>query len=121
MKLIFAAALLTLPLGLCATAQEPKPDQPPAPAAAPQPAQPQAGGDFTGKVLAISTKNANAPGGLMEKVQVRTLGGRPFLVGESADERMPRGAKIWIPVEDVIQVVEFKSLEEARQVFRGGP
>lgn len=114
MKPMLAAPVLTLALSLCLCAAADNPKQAPQPA--PQPPK----GEFDGKVLAVSTKNPNAPGGLMEKVQVRPLAGRPFLVGIAADERLPRGATIWIPLEDVIQIVEFKSLEEARQAFRGG-
>jgi hypothetical protein len=78
--------------------------------------------DFTGKVLAIYFKSSPGTGCVLEKVQLRRLGSRSFLVGQIADngsEKDPAvGFTFWVSVEEVTTMSEFKDLESARKFYR---
>jgi hypothetical protein len=63
-------------------------------------------------------------GGIYENVEVRRLGDRHFVVGTLADEGTadadPRtGYTFWFPIEDIILLTEFPSLEAVRKYYAG--
>lgn len=101
---VFAAGFVT------AAAQE-------QPAAAPVNAE----ADYTGKVLVISMKG-NRAGGLLETVKVRALGGRVFLVGRLTDDGTVKnefkGVTVWLAVDEVSQIFEFKNVAEAQKAVQ---
>jgi hypothetical protein len=84
----------------------------------PQPA-PADEPDFKGKVVAVTAKEP-VKGTYLENVRVRRLGGRAFLVGSYAKqadaEKVPE-MTYWIPVEDILAITEFNSLEDARKAY----
>jgi hypothetical protein len=75
--------------------------------------------DFAGKVLLVSVKEP-AQGAVLQKVKIQRLGRRAFLVGESikwsADQPNPE-EYIWLPVDDIELIREFKSVEDVRKYF----
>jgi hypothetical protein len=89
-----------------------------------RPAEPEP--DFTGKVLAVSVKSPHGnTGGVLEKVKVRRLGGRTFLVGQVpargvGNDRLA-GVTLWIAADEVTQIYEFKDLKEALRVYEPFP
>jgi hypothetical protein len=78
--------------------------------------------DFTGKVLLISLKGPPEITTAMEKAVVKRLGKRTFLVGQSIDpraEKNPRpGLTLWIAVDEVTRMWEFKDIAEAQKYYR---
>jgi hypothetical protein len=79
-----------------------------------------AAADFRGKVLAITLKDP-IKAVWLESVRVRSLGPRFFLVGTwakpSENETAP-AEFIWIPVDDILQIFEYKSIEDARKAMK---
>jgi hypothetical protein len=120
-RLVVAGAVV-LCLGLASApwagraADEPK-------AETPRPSAP-AEADFTGKVLALSTDYADKAGAVLEKVKVRTVGGRSFLVGKGVDDGREgnpyTGRTVWIAVDHVVQILEFGSVEELKKASMPG-
>jgi hypothetical protein len=90
----------------------------PNPAAGPKPAADLP--DFTGKALIVWAKDP-IKGGVLQNARVRRLGDRAFLVGESAkqaeDEDDDPDCVLWIPVEDVQLIHEYKTLADARKAY----
>jgi len=87
----------------------------------PAPAAP----DFTGKVVIVSySRGDQASSAVLEKVQLKRLGERAFLVGVGVDEWSPdrwaRGATIWVPVDSVTTLMEVADVEQAKKVFEKG-
>ena len=80
---------------------------------------------FPGKIVVVSLKSTDKYGATMEKVQVKSLGGKSFLVGTSVDDGQPgnwaKGRTIWIPLDDVAQIVEFSSLEQLKAASESRP
>ena len=75
--------------------------------------------DFTGKVLVVTLKDP-AQGGVLQKARVQRLGGRAFLVGEyvKRTDDDPNPAEVmWFPVDDVLLIREFKTVEEVRKMY----
>lgn len=64
-----------------------------------------------GKVILVSWRGKPESAVLLEKARVRRLGETSFLVGRGIDDDTPgnwyAGNTIWVPVEDVGQIVEF--------------
>jgi hypothetical protein len=75
--------------------------------------------DFAGKILVVAVKEP-AKGAVLQKAQIKRLGGRSFLVGDSvkraADDDLPEET-IWFPVDDLLMIREFKTLEEVRKIY----
>jgi hypothetical protein len=74
---------------------------------------------FAGKVLVVHCRSHFESGAVLEKVQIRNLGGKSFLVGKGADDGQPdnwhKGHVVWIAVDDVAQMVEFADLEQFKK------
>jgi hypothetical protein len=89
----------------------------------PETAKPaEADPDFTGKVLAVNVKSTQGKaGGVLEKVKVRRLGGRTFLVGQvpawGGAKGPMAGVTRWIATDEVTQILEFKDLKEAMRAY----
>jgi hypothetical protein len=81
---------------------------------------------FRGKYIAITNKMAGKLGGaLLKNVTVKQLGSRTFLVGEYAAEigeayEAWKGVRTWVPVEEIITLLEFDDIEQARKLNPGG-
>ena len=87
--------------------------------AAPAPAEER---PFEGKILILSYKS-EGHGASLEAVTYRQLGGKGFLVGKYLDVHengapsVWTGATLWVPVDDISQIMEFKTVEEVRKVY----
>ena len=73
---------------------------------------------FTGKVIFVQTKTQAVT---LEKPQVKRLGDRSFIVGSVIkDEVITRGgfagAIIWLPLSEVLQMVEYDDLDQLKKV-----
>ena len=75
--------------------------------------------EFSGEVLVIPREDNNGRQTVTALVrpQVRHLGNRQYLVGEDAATRAPATATIWMPLERTAELYEYKSVEDARQVW----
>jgi hypothetical protein len=78
----------------------------------------QAQDPFAGKVVLVSTANSQ---NLLKNVQVRKLGERSFLVGvtvreDSLTREQFPGRPLWLPVSDVVEIVEFDDLGQIRKL-----
>jgi hypothetical protein len=74
---------------------------------------------FGDKALLITVKGGS--GCAVQHVQTRHLAGRAFLVGEVFDlsgQGSFVGRPIWVAVEEVVQVVEYDSAEQAREAYQ---
>ena len=75
---------------------------------------------FAGRVVAVWLRDP-AQGGVMEKVDLRQLGARAFLVGQMADDGKspdPRaGAMFWFPVDDVLMLTVYPDVQAARAAY----
>jgi hypothetical protein len=72
---------------------------------------------FAGQFMTI-VKRSNPDSSIdLEKVQVRKLDGRSYLVGTGADtpDNWQRGKVVWVAVDDISEVTTFASLEELRK------
>ena len=75
--------------------------------------------DFEGKVLIVSVKDP-VKGSVMQRARIQRLGGRAFLVGDYArqgDDDANVEEVLWFPVDDILQVRVFKSIEDVRKVY----
>jgi hypothetical protein len=75
--------------------------------------------DFTGKVLMVTVKEP-ARGGVLQKAKVQRIAGRPFLVGEYVkrpDNDPNPESNIWFPVDDILLIREFKTVEEVLKAY----
>ena len=75
--------------------------------------------DFAGKVLVVTVKEP-AQGAVLQKARVQRLGGRAFIVGEyvkRADDDPNPAEVMWFPVDDILLIREFKSVEEVRKMY----
>jgi hypothetical protein len=104
------------PPALRLAADEPKPEEP-------KPAAP-AEADFTGKVVAISADSPDKFGVVLEKVQVRKVGERSFLVGKGVDDGREgnyyKGRTVWVAVDRVVFMVQFASVDELKKSYEPG-
>ncbi len=75
---------------------------------------------FAGQVVAVWLRDP-AQGGVLERVGIRQLGARAFLVGQMADEGKspdPRaGATFWFPVDDVLMLTVYSDVQAARVAY----
>jgi len=90
---------------------------------------PPGNGPFTGKIISVRTASI-APAGyysayaqgvqLLERAQVKQLGGKQFLVGKNVtiDPDEPKiGHTVWLPVDSIQEIREFDSVEEAKKAY----
>src|SRR5206468_2307072 len=108
--LLVGLAVLTAGLwaaGYFVSAQEPE--------AEPKRAAAKPAGEFAGKVVYVQTR-AGVRAATLDKAEIRTLGGRTFLVGKAiSDEVLTQkqfftGSQLWLPVEDIESMAVFDSL-----------
>jgi hypothetical protein len=89
----------------------------------PAPAAP-AEADFTGKVVALSTDAPDKFAVVLEKVEVRKVGGRSFLVGKGVDDGREgnyyKGRTVWVAVDRVVYMVQFANVEELKKSYEPG-
>ncbi|HEY1375572.1 MAG TPA: hypothetical protein VGF55_02200 [Gemmataceae bacterium] len=108
-KAWIGAAAVVVVGALVLRAQEPKP-APPA----------KNGGEFAGKLVYVQSR-AGVKEVLLEKAEVRPLGGRPFLVGKSVtDDALSfrpfvTGAEVWVPVDEVESLAVYDGLAQFRR------
>lgn len=76
---------------------------------------------FSGKLIVISSKNKGEHGAVLEKVKLRHLAGKTFLVGKSVDmeqaENWTKGQTVWFPMDEVGTIVEFNSAKELKEAY----
>ena len=87
-------------------------------------AQPRGGGaggaledPFAGKYLTIVKRSNPASSIDLEKVELRKLDTRSFLVGTGSDtpDNWQKGRTVWVALDDVSEVTVFATLEELRK------
>lgn len=78
------------------------------------------GAPFAGKVVLVWCKPSSSSG-VLKKPEFRTIGGRSFLVGKSIENNFTKnnfpGSKVWLPLEDVQQIVEFEDQQQLEKQF----
>ena len=81
---------------------------------------PKGAGGFAGKVLVVGMQSSPSKGATLKQVRVERIGDREFLVGTAIDTghdaEWRADRVVWIALEDVLQIVEFDSLEELKQM-----
>ncbi len=92
------------------------------------PAAPQAGGEefgteqspFAGKYLAVHLRGRNFPIPFQE-AQVRYLADKCYLVGKIVPNILPKDrrttGRVWLPLGDVAEVVEFETPAKLREFY----
>jgi RNA polymerase sigma factor (sigma-70 family) len=84
------------------------------PAAAPIPAAvTYAPAAFQGKALRVELKSLKE---ILVDPEVKMLGTRTFIVGERVSRE--GGGKLWIPIEDVVSIGEFKDLNDLKKYWK---
>jgi hypothetical protein len=68
---------------------------------------------FQGKALRVELKNLKE---ILVDPEVKMLGTRTFIVGERVSRE--GGGKLWIPVEDVVSIGEFKDLNDLKKYWK---
>ncbi len=77
-----------------------------------------AAAELTGKVVTFNLDTEL--GGVVKDSRVVTIGGRSFLSGIGVDmgsNDWRNGLKVFIPIENVIQLVEYESVDEAKKAY----
>jgi hypothetical protein len=84
--------------------------------------------DFGSKVVSVRTSltktddEGGFTSGYMEKVQVRRLGDRSFLVGQIihrvGEENVYEGVRMWVPLSAVLELGEFENFEAVEKLFK---
>jgi hypothetical protein len=73
---------------------------------------------FSGKTVGVWVRSPIGGGALLNRVEVRTLGDRRFLVGEpvvpDGDPAPSRPTRIWFLMDDVVQLREYPGVDAAR-------
>jgi hypothetical protein len=80
-------------------------------------------GEFRGKVVVVYV-TAPAKGAVMEKVCLKQLGGRRFLVGSYVrpnDRDDTPDMTLWYPVDALLEISVFNSVAEVRKAFESQP
>jgi hypothetical protein len=112
---------VTLPTALAlwlavslATAQAPK-------GAAPAQADVLAKPPFAGKVLVIAFKSDPETSATLEKFELKQVGNQMFVVGQGVEDDSPdnwtKGRTVWVPVDDIAQLVEFPDLQTLKKAL----
>lgn len=103
-------------------------DRPPSPKPKPgfqphllQAAPRSAGGEvFAGRAVAITLKSDPEYGIYLEQPLVQRLGQNSFLVGTGLDSGIGEwtaGRRLWVAVDDISEIIEFKDVEELRETL----
>jgi hypothetical protein len=81
-----------------------------------------AGSEFAGKYLIVSHHDTAA---YLEKVQVKKLGDKHFLVGTWADTEVKddwqKGRPVWVPLDAVSEITVFPSQAELAKAIKTFP
>ncbi len=110
MKKSLSAGMIALGMLICFALTAGRGSQKP-----PLPKPPVPGSDFKGKVLVVFSKS-QPPGAILEKVAVRELAQRFFLVGKAPDDKSRwAGSTIWLAMDEVSMIAVFDSLDDARK------
>ena len=88
-----------------------------------EPKGPRAAGEFVGKIVYVQARGAFRPDrhATLENAAVRSLGGRPFLVGKGIDDGALAGAsalvgaEVWVPIDEVEAMAVYDSLAHLRR------
>ena len=77
---------------------------------------------FDGQFVSIVKKSNPNSSTDLEKVQVRKVDGRSFIVGIGADvpDNWQKGRTVWVALDDVSEVTMFATLEELRKAGTPG-
>lgn len=72
---------------------------------------------FDGQFLSVVKKSNPVSSVDLEKAQLRTLGGKPFLVGVGADtqDNWQKGHVVWVALDDISEWTAFTNLDELRK------
>lgn len=83
--------------------------------AAPAPAPVAGTAPFAGKSLIVIPKDRNQTVTL-ERAEVRSLGGRPYVMGRAVDvsPSLQLGKVTWVPLEDILQLIEVEEAEKGK-------
>jgi hypothetical protein len=81
---------------------------------------PDEAGEFSGKVIAVYCRHDE--GGMFRDARIEHLGGRAFLVGRFAARATREWDDIacWLALDEVVKILVFDSIEEARTLFAKG-
>jgi len=72
---------------------------------------------FEGQFVSIVKKSNPSSSTDLEKVQIRKVDGRAFVVGVGADvpDNWQKGRTVWVALDDVSEMTVFTTLEELRK------
>lgn len=81
---------------------------------------------FHSKYLVIYSRTKPEHGATLEKVELRKLGDRSYLVGKGINDNDPqnwyRGMTLWYPMEDIGTMIEMNDVSRMKQAAgRGTP
>lgn len=90
-----------------------------------RPAAARLGNPFAGKVIGVWCKNAER-GGAISDVEIKEIGSRSFLVGKQipayrGDDAPYVGAAVFIPCDEVLQMIGFSNFAQAQKFFDSQP
>ncbi len=78
---------------------------------------------FTGRYIAINYHD-NGNSTVLENTELKIIGGRTFIVGKIApvnnDWKVVAGNPMWVPVDAILQISEFKNLEDVNTTIEMG-
>ena len=77
---------------------------------------------FEGKLAIVAYLNEGKPASiLVEKIQIRKLGTRSFMVGTGVDEwsdpNWSNGIVVWLPVDGITHIYEVNDKEHAAKLY----
>jgi len=101
--LLAAITLGVLTAGRYVVAQEPRDAAP--------------GNPYADKFISVIKKSNPASSVDLEKVEVKKIDGKAFLVGVGADtpDNWQRGRSVWVALDDVSEVTTFATVEDLRK------
>jgi hypothetical protein len=77
-------------------------------------------GGLAGKVVVVSVKSSPTMGATLKQVRVERVGSREFLVGTQVEagtnDDWRTGRVVWLALDDILQIVEFDSVEDLKQM-----
>jgi hypothetical protein len=71
---------------------------------------------FAGKVIIVELAS-RWECRVLEKVQMRKLGGKNFLVGTGAVDPCAKGRTVWVAMEAVGSIIEFDNVVDAKKAY----
>jgi hypothetical protein len=76
---------------------------------------------FTEKILVVSCKSGPEMGAVLESGELKKVGDITFLVGRGVDDghsdNWYKGKTVWIALDDISMMVEFKDAEAVRKSY----